>query len=337
MYTLNQIAKKIGGEIDPRHENIKIQGISSLEHAGEGDLTFISSDKMLEKCQNLSASAIIIQKEWSEKISIPQIIVKHAYIGFAQVLSLFEKERFSYRGEIHPSAVIGCDVILEDNVTIGPKAVIESGVKILKNTVVGAGCYIGRDVQIGENSIIYPNVSIYADCKLGNEAIVHSGTVIGSDGYGFTFHNGKHLKIPQIGGVIIGNEVEIGANVTIDRGTIHPTIIGNGTKIDNLVHIAHNVQIGEHCLIVAQVGVSGSVEIGDRVTLAGQVGIVGHLKIGNDTIVAARSVVMNNIEGKTMVSGFPAIEHKDQMRIMAAMKKLPEMLKQHNKNKKRDR
>jgi UDP-3-O-[3-hydroxymyristoyl] glucosamine N-acyltransferase len=210
---------------------------------------------------------------------------------------------------IGPGVFIGNDCVIGDGVTIYPNTFIGSG------TVIGDGC------------LIYSNCSIYHGTTIGKGTILHSGCVIGSDGYGYILHDGIHYKILQVGNVVIGENVEIGANVTIDRGAIGSTIVGDGTKIDNLVHIAHNVKIGSNTLIVAQVGVAGSSEVGDYVTLAGQVGVVGHVKIGSGTTVAARSVVTGDIPENSFVMGFPAKPHKEEKKIKAALRKLPELLK----------
>jgi UDP-3-O-[3-hydroxymyristoyl] glucosamine N-acyltransferase len=198
------------------------------------------------------------------------------------------------------------------------------------NCIIYPGTFIGANVVIGEATTINANCSIQYDSLLGSNVIIHSGTVIGSDGYGFTQIEGRHHKMLQIGNVCIGDDVEIGANVTIDRAAIGSTVIGEGCKIDNLVHIAHNVKLGPHSLVIAQVGISGSVETGHHVTLAGQAGVVGHIKIGSGSVIAARSVVTGDLPEDSFVMGFPAKPHKEEKKIKAALRKLPELVKSVN-------
>src|SRR5581483_4226016 len=233
---------------------------------------------------------------------------KDPYYAFAQATVLLRGHRKHPLPGIHPKAHV------EPTATIG------------EGTVIYPGAYIGRDVKIGRDCIIYPNVAIYEECILGDRVIIHSNTSIGVDGFGFAFHGGVHHKIPQIGNVIIENDVEIGANCTVARAALSSTIIGAGTKIDAQVMVAHNCKIGKGCIIVAQVGLAGSVTLGDYVTLAGQVGVAGHLKIGDRATIAAKTGVMTDIEPGSTMMGIPAMEAKDARRVYAAFLKLPDLV-----------
>jgi UDP-3-O-[3-hydroxymyristoyl] glucosamine N-acyltransferase len=236
-----------------------------------------------------------------------------------------ERARVKHPRGISTQAAIDPTVKLGAGVAIGPFAVIENGAVIGDGTVIYSGCFIGANSKVGKNSILYPNVVIREEITVGDRAIIHSGTVLGSDGYGFATIEGKHQKIPQIGRVVVEDDVEIGANVTVDRATTGETRIGAGTKIDNLVHIAHNVRIGRDCLIVAQVGISGSTTIGNRVTLAGQVGVVGHVHIGDGAIITAQSGIMNDVAPGEVLFGSPARLHREAMKLQAIFGKLPEI------------
>jgi len=322
--TLGEIAKLIGGEVvgDPE---ILITRLTGIEKAGEGDLIFARDIRYLREAEETGASAVIVPLE-IEKSSKPLIRVKNPDYAFSRLIEMDAPRRKFQKG-IHPTAVIGKDVKIGKDVSIGPHAVIGDDTEIGEGTVIYPLVYIGENVKIGKNTLIYSNVSIREETSIGNNVIIHSGTVIGSDGFGFVREEGKYYKVPQIGRVVIEDDVEIGANVTVDRATLGETIIRKGTKIDNLVQIAHNVVIGENCAIVAQVGISGSVEIGNNVTLAGQVGVAGHLTIGENSVVAGKSGVTKSIPPNSYVSGFPAQPHKEELKIKASLQRLPLLLK----------
>jgi UDP-3-O-[3-hydroxymyristoyl] glucosamine N-acyltransferase len=257
----------------------------------------------------------------------PIIRVKNPKFAFAQALRVFAPEPKVFQG-IHPTANIGVKTQLGKNVSVHANSVIGEGCSIGDNVVIFPFVFIGDGVHIGNDSVVYPQVTIHDRTEIGENVIIHSGTVIGTDGFGYMFIEDRHYKIPQIGRVIIGDDVEIGANVTIDRARTGTTRIGRGTKIDNLVHIGHNCNIGEHCVIVAQVGVSGSVDIGKGVILAGQVGVKDHVTIGDGAIVAANSGVIGNIAPGAFVSGHYARPHQQEMRAYATYQHLPDMAKQ---------
>ena len=302
--TLTKLSKLIGGRLEGSG-SVEICGIASIKDASETDITFLSKAKNYSshlKSLNSSKASAIIAPEDAPQLSIPSIRFQNSYEGFAKALEYFSPvSRPKYK--IHPTAFVHENSTVSDSAIIGPNAVVEKGAEIADNAWIGAGALIGENVKIGQNSTINPNVTVLRECEIGAECVIHSGTVIGSDGFGFTPVNGRHMKVPQIGNVVIKNDVEIGANVTIDRATMGSTIIGSGTRIDNLVHLAHNVIVGKNCVIVAQVGVSGSTILEDDVTLAGQAGTVGHVRVGKGTTVAARGVVTNDVEAGSFVSG----------------------------------
>lgn len=323
--TLAEIADIIDGEI-AGDANLIITGLSGIQEAEDGDLSFVANAKYFALARKTKASALIIPKNFK----IPKksaIRTENPSLAFARIASVVYNENIPPLRGIHPTAVIADHVTMGDNVVIGPCAVIEDYAQIGRNTVIHSGCHVGARTLIGENCLIYPNVTIRERVCIGHRVIIHSGTVVGSDGFGFVQVDGVHEKIPQIGTVIIGDDVEIGANVTIDRARFDKTVIGKGTKIDNLVQIAHNVHIGENCIIVSQVGISGSVSIGKGVILAGQAGVTGHLTIGDGVVVTAQSGVTKSIPAHTKIAGFPARPNMVVLKEKAALSRLPVYIK----------
>lgn len=321
--TLKEIADFIDGELigDP---DIIITGISGIKEACEGDITFVANSKYFSLIEKTRASAIVTSRD---TINTPKPIIRtdNPSLAFAKMVSIFAPCEPRHPEGIHSSAILGKDILLGKDVAIGPYAVIEDKVAIGDRTIIYAGCYIGYNTKIGNDTLIYPHVSIRENITIGKRAIIHSGTVIGSDGFGFVTIKGLHHKIPQIGTVVIGDDVEIGANVTIDRARFDKTIIGNGIKIDNLVQIAHNVVIGDNSVIVAQAGISGSTIIGKGVTLAGQAGLVGHITVGDGAVIAAQAGVTKSVPENTVVSGYPAKPHDLAKRINACIQNLPRL------------
>lgn len=319
---LGEIAKYIGGELIG-NPSVKITGISGIEDAKKGDLTFLANPKYAAFLKTTSASAVIVGKETKIE-GIKTSLIKHPnpYFAFAQAVEFLVEVRKIYPEGIHPTAVVEEEVKLEKGVHVSPHVILKKGVRLKRNATILAGSFIGANSIVGENSLIYPNVTIRENVEIGKNVIIHSGTVIGSDGFGYAKEKGIHHKIPQIGGVIIEDEVEIGANVTIDRATLGVTRIGKGTKIDNLVQIGHNVEIGENCIIVAQVGISGSTTIGNDTVIAGQVGIGGHLKIGHRVVIGAQSGVTKSVTDGATIFGCPAREIHKMKRIEAHLSRL---------------
>jgi UDP-3-O-[3-hydroxymyristoyl] glucosamine N-acyltransferase len=322
--TLGEIAKFVDGEIvgDP---GVVITGICGIKEAKPGDLTFVANPKYVSLMENTQASAIITSRD-IKNASKPIVRTDNPSLAFAKMVSLIAPNETTHFKGIHPTAIIGNNVKLGADVSIGPYVIVDDSVSIGDKTVVYGGCYIGHHTVIGSENLIYPRVVIRERIKIGDRVIIHSGTVVGSDGFGFATVKGLHHKIPQIGTVVIEDDVEIGANVTIDRARFDKTIIGKGTKIDNLVQIAHNVVIGENSIIVAQAGISGSTVLGKNVMLAGQAGLVGHINIGEGVIVAAQAGVTKSIPANTKVSGYPAKPHETAKKVNACLQRLPQLV-----------
>ncbi|HOJ77217.1 MAG TPA: UDP-3-O-(3-hydroxymyristoyl)glucosamine N-acyltransferase [Bacillota bacterium] len=324
MTTLAELAKLVNGEIIG-DGNVVITGVAGIDNAKDGDITLVASLKVLERAINSQAVAIIIPETISEVVK-PAIRVKNPRLAFAILLNHFNPPK-TYQKGIDSTAVIGSD-FKGDHCTIGPLVFIGNQVTIGSDSVIMPGAIIEDGVQIGSNCIIHSNVVIRENCIIGNNVQIHAGTVIGADGFGYVTVNGKHYKVPQVGIVQIEDDVEIGACVTIDRATTGVTLVKRGTKIDNLVQVAHNCQVGEDNIIIAQAALAGSTKLGNRVTLAGKSGVIGHLNVGDDSVVAACSLVINNLAPNSFVSGFPARPHATDMRIQAAAGRLPELLKE---------
>jgi len=323
-FTAAHIAKELQGEV-LGDGSLALTGFAPATTAKPGDLTFAENETFFLKAEQSAASAILIDGPFT---STKKVLIKvtNARIAFAKVLPFFFPDK-KFAPGIHSTAVVDSSAKVDATAHIGPHCVIAEGAKIGANVVLESTIHVGPSTSIGADSHIFPNVSIYALTQIGQRVRIHAGTVIGSDGFGYVFDSGIHRKIPQVGCVIIQDDVEIGANVCVDRGALGPTTIGKGTKIDNLVQIAHNVTIGEHCLIVGQAGVAGSTKIGNYTTLAGQVGIAGHLKIGNKVIVAAQSGVMHDIPDGAKYLGAPAQPDRDAKRQMIAIQQLPELIR----------
>ncbi|MFH1768240.1 MAG: UDP-3-O-(3-hydroxymyristoyl)glucosamine N-acyltransferase [Candidatus Omnitrophota bacterium] len=321
-FTLGEIADLIGGEL-VGDSTILITGISGIKEAHEGDITFLANPKYQRLMTTTKASAVITSKDVSDR-KRALIRTDNPSLAFSKVIEIVSTNHLGCPKGIHPTAIISKSAVLGENVALGPYVVIEDGVKIGGNTVVYSGCYIGHHTEIKEGCLIYPNVTIRERVQIGDKVIIHSGTVIGSDGFGFATVKGIQKKIPQIGTVLIEDYVEIGANVTIDRARFDKTVIGKGTKIDNLVQIAHNVIIGPNCIIVAQAGISGSTTLGKGVIIAGQGGVVGHISIGDGAVIAAQAGVTKSILPNTKVSGYPAKPHSVAKRVNACLQRLPQ-------------
>jgi UDP-3-O-[3-hydroxymyristoyl] glucosamine N-acyltransferase len=289
---LNYLAEKLGAVLEGSGE-IEIIGVAGLNEACQGYITFASEKKFSQLDQTRASAAIVSLN--APKLHLPLLRVKNTNLAFARAIELFAVKPNQPAG-IHERAVIGQNTVIGADPSIHPYVVIADEVKIGDRATIYPGVWIGKGTTIGDDAVIYSNVNIREKLQIGNRVIIHAGATIGSDGFGYVTEDGKHYKVPQVGGVIIGDDVEIGANSTIDRATLGNTVIKRGTKIDNLVHVAHNVTIGECCFLVAQVGISGSCTIGNYVVLAGQVGLADHISIGDRTIVSAQSGVIKDIE-----------------------------------------
>ena len=321
--TLGELAEYVGGRICG-DANVLIKSASTLGRAREGDISFLVNRKYEKQLRTTQASAVIVGREVTNT-SIPLLVADDPYYAFMQIMVLLHGHRkhkkvgIGPRTSISDSAKIGVDCHIHDFATIADEAKIGDG------CVVYPGVYIGEGVQVGNDSIIYPNVTIYDGCKLGNRVIINANSTIGEDGFGYASYKGVHHKIPQIGGVVIEDDVEIGACCGVERGTLGDTIIGQGSKLGDLVTIGHGAKIGAHCLLVAQVGIAGSTTLGHHCVVGGQVGIVGHINIGNNVTIAAQAGVVNNIPDGQVVLGAPAIEANQGKRAYSMIQYLPEI------------
>ena len=322
---LHEISQLVGGEL-VGDRNLVITGVAGIKEAEKGDITFLANAKYLPFLRETRASAVITAPD-VQAGPVALVRTQNPPQAFTKVVSVFVAGPETSAEGIHPTAVIGTNVHLGERVSIGAHAVIEEGSRIGDRSVIGAGCYVGGRSVIGHDSRLYPHVTVRERVSIGDRVIIHSNSVIGADGFGYETVDGKHLKIPQIGSVEIGDDVEIGSGVCIDRGRFKDTRIGRGTKIDNLVQIAHNVVIGVDCLIVAQAGISGSSEVGDRVVIAGQAGLVGHITVGHDAVIGARSGVSKSVPPGTVVLGEPARPIHEQKKLFALIARLPELFK----------
>ena len=326
---LSEIAKLLKGELvgDP---DIEISGLAKIQTASVGELTFLANPKYSKYLETTNASAVLVNKS-HEAPDLSHIKVEDPYLSFLEILIIYYPSKKPEFGGIHSTAVIADSAIIGDNVQIGPNVFVGDSAKIGDDTVLYPNCVLLNNVQIGHGCRLYPNVSVREGCRIGDRVIIHDGTVIGSDGFGFAPDEEKYKKIPQMGIVVIENDVEIGANTTIDRATIGETVIKEGCKIDNLVQIAHNVTIDANTVVAAQTGISGSTKVGKHVTIAGQVGTVGHIEIGDNAILAAKSGISKNVPGGEIWFGYPAMPIMKQKKIEANLRNLPDTVKKVNK------
>ncbi len=325
MFTAADLAQQLAGEIIG-DGSAKISGFAHAATAKPGDLTFAENEKYFETAEKSAASAILVDGDFQSASKV-LIRVKNARIAFAKVLPLFFPEQ-KFAAGVHPTAFVDSSAHIDPSAHIGPHCAIGANVRIGARTILEGGNHVAAESAIGDDTRIFPNVTLYLRTQIGSRVRIHSGTVIGADGYGYVFDSGFHRKIPQTGNVVIHDDVEIGANVTVDRGALGATTIGKGTKIDNLVQIAHNVIIGEHCIIVAQTAIAGSTTIGNYVTIAGQAGIAGHLKIGDRAVIAGKSGIMENVAVGEKWFGSPiAWPDREMKRQLLAVKRLPELLR----------
>ena len=333
-----EIASLIGGELQGPAGTI-ITGAMPLAQAGETDLAYLENAANAAWTVNRPAGCLIAPEEAKKALAGRAgavIYVKSPKQAFARALLKFEKELNPLpKPGVHPSAVVDQSAKVGTGVSIGPLAVVEEGAEIEDNAVISAGCYIGAQTRIGANARLYPNVTVRERCLIGRNVILHPGVVIGSDGYGYINVSGRHQKLPQVGRVIIEDDVEIGANSAVDRAALDATVIGAGTKIDNLVHIAHNVRIGKNCLILAQAAIAGSTAVGNNAIIGGQAGISDHLTIGDNTIVMSKTGIMSDLAAGQVVFGHTGRPRVQAMRIEVILSKLPELYATVHKLKKK--
>lgn len=325
MRKLSELAEIVGGKVIGE-DDMMIVGVGSVKDGAlAGTITFAESEELHRAAEKTDAAAVIVSKEISHSSKV-LLQVDNPRLAYAKIAHEFMPKPLM-TGEINPSSMVHPDATVGKDVSIHPYAVIDKNAKIGDRSTIGPGVYVGQGVVIGSDCEIHANVVIEYDSIIGDRVIIHAGSVLGSDGFGFVTTKDGHFKLPQVGNVIIEDDVEIGANVTIDRGAIDSTVVGKGSKLDNLVHLAHNVTTGEECLIIAQSGIAGSTKLGRRVTLAGQSGIFGHLRVGDNVKLAARGVITNDVENDAFLSGFPAIEHNKNFRIKASLRKVPNLMK----------
>jgi UDP-3-O-[3-hydroxymyristoyl] glucosamine N-acyltransferase len=331
-FTAAQIAKQLRGEV-LGDSSVELTGLARADCARVGDLTFAEKETYFSVAEQSPATAILVAGAFTSSKKV-LIRVPNARIAVARVLPLFFPPQKHPQG-IHPSAVIDPSAQIEGTAHVGPHCVVGAGVRLGARSVLMGGNQIGRNCQISEDVCLHPNVVVYANSQIGHRVTIHAGTVIGSDGFGYVLDEGFHRKMLQVGNVIIQDDVEIGANAAIDRGALGSTVIGRGTKIDNLVHIAHNVVVGRNCIIMGQVGFAGSTHLGDYCVVASQSGIAGHLKLGNQATVGAKSGVMRDVPDRGTVLGIPAAPDKQAKRQMIAVQHLPEIIRRMRELEKR--
>jgi len=330
-FTAKVIAQFLKGDIDGNPEET-VTNISRIEEGRKGTLAFLANTKYEKYLYTTEASIVLVNRslKLAEKVSATLIRVDDAYQAFASLLNLYQSSLPQKKG-IDKNAFIAEDASIGEDSYIGAFAFIGENATIGKKALVYPQVYIGDNVKIGDNTIIYPGVKIYKDCVVGSNCIIHASTVVGSDGFGFAPGEGTYQKIPQIGNVVIEDDVEIGSNVSIDRATIGSTLIHSGTKIDNLIQIAHNVEIGENSVLIAQSGIAGSTKLGKGVVLAAQAGIVGHIHIADNVKIGAQSGVTNNIKQEgSIVLGSPAYEFRETKKSLIIIRKLPELYEKIN-------
>jgi UDP-3-O-[3-hydroxymyristoyl] glucosamine N-acyltransferase len=325
VHTVRSLAESIGGKVVGGGEERIITGIGDLRSAESDQISFFGNAKYEPVARSSRAGAILVSPANSLKLSCTRIEVESPSAAFAKISALFAPPPVKFEPGVHPTAVLAPDVVLGEGVSIQPYAVIASGVRLGARAVIGAHCFIGERSSIGEDTLLYPHVTIRERSVIGARVIIHSGAVIGSDGFGYDFQGGRHVKIEHTGFVQIDNDVEIGANTTVDRARFGKTHIEEGTKIDNLVMIAHNVTVGPHSIIVSQTGISGSTTLGKYVTLAGQVGLAGHLNIGDRAVITAQSGLNKDVPAGAVLSGRHAIPARESLKLEALVRRLPEL------------
>jgi UDP-3-O-[3-hydroxymyristoyl] glucosamine N-acyltransferase len=327
LLTAEAIARLVGGELRG-DGGTRVSSVAPLDRAGASDLTFLAAARYAPLFATTRAAAALVSPEWADAPAEvrARIVVARPHEAMLRVLpELYVPS--ARRPGVHATSVIGRGVTLGRDISVGAHVVIESGVTLGDRVTIDAGCVVGDDAEIGDDSHLYSNVSVYSRARIGRRVRIHSGARIGSDGFGYVFEAGAHQKIPHVGRCVIGDDVEIGANTTIDRGSIDDTVVGPGTKIDNLVHIGHNVRIGALCLIMAQVGIAGSTHVEDGVILAGQAGLAGHLTVGKGARLGAQAGAFGDVPAGETWSGYPARPHKEALRAHAALFRLSRLMK----------
>lgn len=327
---IQALAKFLNAQVDPTL-SVEITGVGTLEEAGSSELTFLSNPKYISKLKDAQAAAVLVTPAFTGKSSAPLMVVEDPYLAFAKTIELFHAKPTPPAG-IHPTAVLGQEVVLGKNVSIGAYVVIGDRVQIGDGVTIHPHCMIYDQAVIGAGSLLHSHAVVRESVQLGQRVILQNGAVIGSDGYGFApLKDGSFYKILQAGTVVIDDDVEVQAHAAIDRATIGTTKVGRGTKIDNLVQVGHGSTIGKHSLLCAQTGIAGSTQIGNHVILAGQAGTTGHLKVGDRVVAAARTGISQSVPPGKQIGGFPEVEHKLWLRMMIQLKNLPQIVQRLRK------
>ena len=323
-YRLEELAHRLGGKVrgDPAR---RIRGVAPLDEAGPEELSFLTNRRYRDKVRSSRAGAVVVGPD-SGIEGRDLLEVAQPYLALARLLELFHPPPPRVPG-VSPRAHVGEGVRMGADVGVGPFAVLEDGVALGDRVVVGAGCVLGERARVGDDTQLRARVVLYPGSRVGSRCLIHAGVVLGADGFGFATADGRHHKIPQLGRVVVEDDVEIGANTTVDRGTLSETVLGRGSKIDNLVMIAHGTRIGPGALLAAQSGIAGSARLGERVTFAGQSGAAGHLELGDDVVVAAKSAVFEDLPAGAFVAGIPAVDHRLWKQSQAVIKRLPRLRK----------
>ena len=325
--TLSQIAEMVGGSVKGRGDAV-IEGAAGLSDATEKDISFLGNAKYASLLKTTRAGALLLSPDVDPE-GRPAVALKNPFYGWAKILEVLEKDRRRVPlPGVHPTAVVASSARLGAGASVGPFTVIEEGAEIGDRTVIQAHGFVGHDTKVGRDCLLHPRVTIRERVRIGDRCIFGPGAVVGCDGFGFTTHEGRHYKIPQVGTVEIGDDVEIQANTTVDRAAVGVTKIGRGTKVDNIVQIAHNVEIGENCLIVSMSGIAGSTKLGNYVILAAQAGLAGHLTLGDFVQVGAQSGVSHDLKPKEVVFGTPAQPLKEELRTIAVTRRLPQLFEE---------
>ena len=323
--TLDELARLVGGTVTGDGKTV-IRAVNGIKEAGPGDITFLANSKYAPLLASTRASAVIVAD--GTPAPLPTLAVRNPDLAFGRVAEHLSGPVWRPAPGVHPGAVVARTAKLGKNVSIGAGSVVEDDASIGDNSVLYPQVYIGRETTIGPDALIYPQVVLREKCQIGARVILHSGTVVGSDGFGYATDKGVHHKIPQVGIVVIEDDVELGANVTVDRARFGRTVIGRGTKIDNLVQIGHNVVLGRGCLLVSQAGIAGSTKLGNYVVMAGQSGLIGHLEVGDAAIITAQTGVTKDVPPGGVMSGSPAADRRTHLKELAALSKLPEALQE---------
>ncbi len=336
--SLAEVARAVGGRVVGDGE-VRVSGIASLDRATATDLSFLASPKYAPQLTSCAAGGVLVTPELADAPGrcANRIVVPKPHEAMLALLPRFYRLPERPFAGVHPTAVVAADAAIDPDACVEAFAVVGSRAQVAAGAWVGPHCVISEGVRVGASTRLVSHVTLYPGTEVGERCLLHAGVRIGSDGFGFVFHDGQHRKIPHVGRCVVGNDVEIGANSTVDRGSIDATVIGDGTKIDNLVHVGHNVRVGRLCLFAAGVMIAGSARIEDGVVLAGQVGVAGHLTIGAKAVITAQAGVISDVPAGETWGGFPARPHKDAMRGYGAVSKLPEFMRRVERLLRRDR